>query len=85
MIAGAVARVLPCDAGATVLQGGTPMLVLARRENERIRIGDDIEIVVVSIRGNSVRLGIKAPSSVPVHREEIYEQRSKEGGGEHQP
>ena len=49
------------------------MLVLARSENEKIRIGDDIEIVVVSVRGNCVRLGITAPKSVRIDRQEVYE------------
>lgn len=49
------------------------MLVLSRKKNERIRIGDDIEITVVEIRGDKVRLGITAPRTVPVHREEVYE------------
>ena len=51
------------------------MLVLARKENETIRIGDDIEIVVVAIRGTSVRLGITAPKSVRIDRQEVYERR----------
>ena len=55
------------------------MLVLARAENETIRIGDDIEIVVVSIRGNRVRLGIKAPKSVTIDRQEVYESKKLEG------
>ncbi len=54
------------------------MLVLARSENEKIRIGDDIEIVVVSVRGNCVRLGITAPKSVPVNRQEVYEKKLSE-------
>ena len=48
------------------------MLVLSRKESEKIMIGDDIEVVVVEIRGDKVRLGIVAPDSTPVHREEIY-------------
>ena len=55
------------------------MLVLARKENEKIRIGDDIEIVVVAIRGNSVRLGIKAPKAVPIDRQEVYESKHSQG------
>lgn len=50
------------------------MLVLSRKTNETIRINDDITIMVVGIRGDKVRLGIKAPQSVPVHREEVYEE-----------
>ncbi len=49
------------------------MLVLSRQRDETIMIGDDIEITVVDIRGDKVRLGISAPSSVPVHRKEVYE------------
>lgn len=48
------------------------MLVLSRKKNETIKIGDDIEIVIVEIRGDKVRLGIQAPKEVPVHRSEVY-------------
>lgn len=48
------------------------MLVLARKEGEVINIGDDIEIIVVELRGDKVRLGIKAPKEIAVHRQEIY-------------
>lgn len=49
------------------------MLVLSRHRDEQIMIGDDIVITVVEIRGDKVRLGIDAPSAVPVHRQEVYE------------
>lgn len=49
------------------------MLVLSRQRDERIVIGDDVEVVVVDIRGDKVRLGIVAPNTVSVHRKEIYE------------
>jgi carbon storage regulator len=49
------------------------MLVLSRRKNESIMIGEDIEIVVADVRGDNVRLGISAPKYVPVHRREVYE------------
>lgn len=49
------------------------MLVLSRKKNESIRIGEDITIVVVEIRGDKVRLGIEAPKEIPVHRREVYE------------
>ena len=49
------------------------MLVLSRKKNESIVIGDDVFIVVVEIRGDKVRLGIDAPKSVTVHRREIYD------------
>lgn len=54
------------------------MLVLSRYVNERIKIGDDITILVVEIYGNKVRLGIEAPKSLAVHREEVYEVIKKE-------
>lgn len=50
------------------------MLVLSRYVNERIKIGDDITILVVEVNGNKVRLGIEAPRSLAVHREEVYNQ-----------
>tara|TARA_B100001248_G_scaffold262589_1_gene259778 strand:+ start:79963 stop:80223 length:261 start_codon:yes stop_codon:yes gene_type:complete len=49
------------------------MLVLSRSEDESIVIGDEIEVCIVRIDGNTVRLGIKAPKAVPVHRKEVYE------------
>ena len=54
------------------------MLVLARRLNESIMIGDDIEVVVIDIRGDQVKLGIKAPKKVSVHRKEIYQEIKRE-------
>lgn len=52
------------------------MLVLSRQRDEKIVIGDGIVITVVDIRGDKVRLGIDAPSSLPIHREEVYRQIS---------
>jgi carbon storage regulator len=49
------------------------VLVLSREANQEIMIGDNIRIMVISIRGDKVRLGITAPRDVPVHRHEIYE------------
>lgn len=49
------------------------MLVLSRRRNESIVINDNIVISIVDIRGDKVRIGIEAPTSVPVHRREVYE------------
>jgi carbon storage regulator len=49
------------------------MLVLSRKKDEKIVIGDDISIMVVEIRGDKVRLGIDAPRDVSVHRREVYE------------
>lgn len=49
------------------------MLVFARKPNEAIRIGQDIEIVVLEVRGNRVKLGLVAPAEVPIHRREVHE------------
>jgi carbon storage regulator len=54
------------------------MLVLSRQRDETIMIGDDIEITIVDIRGEKVRLGINAPAHVPVHRKEVYEAMKRE-------
>lgn len=56
------------------------MLVLSRQRDESIMIGDDVEIIIVDVRGDKVRLGITAPKSIPVHRREIYDaiQREKD-------
>ncbi|MBI5765312.1 MAG: carbon storage regulator CsrA [Planctomycetes bacterium] len=54
------------------------MLVLSRQRDETIMIGDEIEITVVDIRGDKVRLGITAPSHVPVHRKEVYDAIQRE-------
>ena len=60
------------------------MLVLSRQRDETIIIGDDIEITIVDIRGEKVRLGINAPHHIPVHRKEVYEAIKREGAsGEH--
>jgi carbon storage regulator len=50
------------------------MLVLARRLNESIMIGDDIEVIVIDIKGDQVKFGIKAPKNVTVHRKEIFDE-----------
>lgn len=49
------------------------MLVLSRKKNEQILVGDDVVITIVEIRGDKVRLGIAAPKNVPVHRREVYD------------
>lgn len=48
-------------------------LVLSRKRDEKVCIGDDIRLTVVAIRGDKVRIGIEAPEGVPVHRLEVYE------------
>lgn len=49
------------------------MLILTRKMGESLLVGDDVEITVLSIRGNQVKLGVKAPQDISVHRQEIYE------------
>jgi len=58
------------------------MLVLSRHRDESIIINDNIVVTIVDIRGDKVRLGIQAPSNIPVHRQEIYDaiQREKSRG-----
>lgn len=55
------------------------MLVLSRKRNEQIRIGDDIVITVVEIRGDKVRLGFDAGPNVAIHRQEVYDVIQREG------
>ena len=54
------------------------MLVLSRQRDESIMIGDDVEITIVDVRGDKVRLGITAPKKIPVHRREIYDAIQRE-------
>lgn len=54
------------------------MLVLTRKSDESIKLGDDITITVVEIKGNSVRLGIKAPASLRIYRKELYDKIKQE-------
>lgn len=63
------------------------MLILTRRINETLNIGDDVQVTVLGIKGNQVRIGINAPRDVPVHREEIYQRikREERMGGDDQP
>jgi len=63
------------------------MLVLSRQRDQTIMIGDDIEITIVDVRGDKVRLGITAPKSVPVHRKEVYEaiRRENQAAAQVQP
>jgi carbon storage regulator len=54
------------------------MLILTRRTGETVMIGNDVTLTVLGVKGNQVRIGINAPKSVPVHREEIYERIKRE-------
>jgi carbon storage regulator len=59
------------------------MLILTRRVGETVVIGDNVDVTVLGVKGNQVRIGVKAPKEVPVHREEIYDRivREKNGNG----
>ena len=61
------------------------MLVLSRQKSESIIIGDDVEITIVDVRGDKVRLGITAPREISVHRKEVYEAIQKEKKEQEQP
>ncbi len=54
------------------------MLVLTRKLNQSIKIGDEVEITVIEVRGDQVRLGVTAPRDVAVHRKEVYLQIQQE-------
>lgn len=61
------------------------MLILTRRISESVIIGDDVKITVLGVKGSQVRLGIDAPKSVSVHREEIYDRiQGEKSGGAHE-
>lgn len=59
------------------------MLILTRRVGETLMIGDEVTVTVLGVKGNQVRIGVNAPKTVAVHREEIYEriQREQEQNG----
>ena len=63
------------------------MLVLSRQRDESIIIGDNIVVTIVDIRGDKVRLGIQAPTQIPVHRQEVYDaiQRENQRAAQLQP
>jgi len=54
------------------------MLILTRRVGETLKIGDDVNVTVLGVKGNQVRIGVDAPKNVAVHREEIYERIQRE-------
>ncbi len=57
------------------------MLILTRRVGETLKIGEQVDVTVLGVKGNQVRIGIKAPKTVAVHREEIFERIQRESQG----
>ena len=58
------------------------MLILTRRVGETVMIGDEVTVTVLGVKGNQVRIGVNAPKTVSVHREEIFQRIREEGGSE---
>ena len=56
------------------------MLILTRKVNESLKVGDDVTVTVLGIKGGQIRIGISAPLEVAVHREEVFERIQKERG-----
>ena len=54
------------------------MLILTRRVGESLKIGDDVSVTVLGIKGSQVRIGVNAPKTIPVHREEVYDRINDE-------
>ncbi len=61
------------------------MLILTRRVGETLKIGDNVNVTVLGVKGNQVRIGVDAPRDVSVHREEIYNRIQQENQGGAQP
>jgi carbon storage regulator len=57
------------------------MLILSRRNGESVKIGDEVTVTVLGVKGGQVRLGFTAPPNLPVHREEVYERIKAEASG----
>lgn len=66
------------------MEGRVQLLVLTRKSNQSIMIGDDVEVTVLSVIGEKVRIGIQAPHDVPVFRTEIYLEIHRSDAGEQQ-
>lgn len=58
------------------------MLILTRRVGETLMIGDEVSVTVLGVKGNQVRIGVNAPKTVSVHREEIYQRIQREKSGD---
>jgi carbon storage regulator len=63
------------------------MLILTRRRTESLKIGDDVTVTILGVKGQQVRIGVSAPKSIAVHREEIYDRirRERPGNWQGQP
>ena len=61
------------------------MLILSRRAGESLKIGADITVTVLGVRGSQIRIGVNAPRHVPVHREELYERIQRERQNQREP
>jgi carbon storage regulator len=61
------------------------MLILTRRVGESLKIGDNVTVTILGVRGHQVRIGVNAPKEVPVHREEIYNRIQQEQDGDQPP
>jgi carbon storage regulator len=70
--------------GSPKIKEEKQMLILTRRVGETVMIGNDVTVTVLGVKGNQVRIGINAPKSVAVHREEIFERIKREQQGESQ-
>ena len=60
------------------------MLILTRRLAESLKIGDDVTVTILGVKGQQVRIGVSAPKIIPVHREEIYQRIRRERSGDWQ-
>ena len=60
------------------------MLILTRKVNETLMVGDNVSVTVLGIKGGQIRLGINAPREIAVHRQEVYERIKQESGGDEQ-
>ena len=58
------------------------MLILTRRVGETLKIGADVDVTILGVKGNQVRVGINAPKNVAVHREEVFERIQRESAGD---
>jgi len=67
-----------CKPSTRLAAQGRTMLVLSRKKDEKIIIGDNITVMVIEIRGDKVRLGIEAPKDITVHRQEVYDAIKRE-------